>query len=123
MSRDRVIQRTWERGVGGETFACGTGACAVCVVGVLTGRTSERLQVPRFAVLCWMCCVRRGAVLRAIARSLFGLNSCLRFCGCRLQVQVKGGELQIAFEPSKTVRQQAVCAVYMCGLLPFFTTH
>ena len=28
--------RTWERG-SGITLACGTGACAVCVAGVLTG--------------------------------------------------------------------------------------
>ena len=38
-----VKQRTWERG-SGETRACGTGACAVCVAGVLTGRTATRLR-------------------------------------------------------------------------------
>ena len=27
----------------GETLACGTGACAVCVAGVLTGRTGRRV--------------------------------------------------------------------------------
>lgn len=37
-----VIMRTWERG-SGITLACGTGACAVCVAGVLTGRTGNRL--------------------------------------------------------------------------------
>lgn len=42
VDRGRVRQRTWERG-SGETFACGTGACAVCVAGVLTGRTDGRL--------------------------------------------------------------------------------
>ena len=31
---------TWERG-SGVTLACGTGACAVCVAGVLTGRTGR----------------------------------------------------------------------------------
>jgi len=39
---DEVRQRTWERG-SGETRACGTGACAVCVAGVLTGRTGPRV--------------------------------------------------------------------------------
>ena len=37
-----VRMRTWERG-SGITLACGTGACAVCVAGVLTGRTERRL--------------------------------------------------------------------------------
>jgi len=38
-----VRQRTWERG-SGETQACGTGASAVCVAGVLTGRTSHTIR-------------------------------------------------------------------------------
>jgi diaminopimelate epimerase len=37
-----VTMRTWERGCG-MTLACGSGACAVCVVGVLTGRTGRVL--------------------------------------------------------------------------------
>lgn len=37
-----VTMRTWERG-SGITLACGTGACAVCVAGVLTGRTARKL--------------------------------------------------------------------------------
>jgi diaminopimelate epimerase len=41
--RDRVVQRTWERG-SGETLACGTGACAVCVAGVVSGRTDRKLH-------------------------------------------------------------------------------
>lgn len=40
LAPDRVRQRTWERGAG-ETLACGTGASAVCVAGVLTGRTQS----------------------------------------------------------------------------------
>jgi diaminopimelate epimerase len=37
-----VTMRTWERG-SGITLACGTGACAVAVAGVLSGRTQRRL--------------------------------------------------------------------------------
>jgi diaminopimelate epimerase len=40
----KVRQRTWERG-SGETLACGTGACAVSVAGVLTGRAGRTVQV------------------------------------------------------------------------------
>jgi len=41
-SRSEVIVRTWERG-SGITLACGTGACAVCVAGSLTGRTDRKI--------------------------------------------------------------------------------
>jgi diaminopimelate epimerase len=44
LSRSEVLQRTWERG-SGETWACGTGASAVCVAGVLTGNTDRQLLV------------------------------------------------------------------------------
>ena len=43
-SRGEVVQRTWERGAG-ETWACGTGAAAVCVAGVLTGRTDRDVLI------------------------------------------------------------------------------
>ena len=39
---EEVKMRTWERG-SGLTLACGTGACAVCVAGVLTGQTGQRI--------------------------------------------------------------------------------
>lgn len=40
ISRSEVRMVTWERG-SGITLACGTGACAVAVAGVLTGRTDR----------------------------------------------------------------------------------
>jgi diaminopimelate epimerase len=40
VSQSEVIMRTWERG-SGITMACGTGACAVAVAGVLTGRSGR----------------------------------------------------------------------------------
>jgi diaminopimelate epimerase len=47
LAADRVRMRTWERG-SGITMACGTGASAVCVAGVLTGRSDKRIvaEVP-----------------------------------------------------------------------------
>jgi diaminopimelate epimerase len=42
VSPDEVHVRVWERG-SGETLACGTGASAVCVAGVLTGKTNRKI--------------------------------------------------------------------------------
>jgi diaminopimelate epimerase len=42
ISPTEVIMRTWERG-SGITLACGTGACAVAVAGVLTGMSSRNI--------------------------------------------------------------------------------
>jgi diaminopimelate epimerase len=42
VSLGEVRMRTWERG-SGITLACGTGASAVCVAGVLTGRTGRKV--------------------------------------------------------------------------------
>jgi diaminopimelate epimerase len=41
-ARGEITMRTWERG-SGITLACGTGAAAVCVAGVLTGKTDRHL--------------------------------------------------------------------------------
>jgi diaminopimelate epimerase len=42
LSPSEIRMRVWERG-SGETLACGTGACAVCVAGALTGRTERKI--------------------------------------------------------------------------------
>lgn len=42
VAENEVIQRTWERG-SGETWACGTGASAVAVAGILTGKTGNKI--------------------------------------------------------------------------------
>jgi diaminopimelate epimerase len=42
VSPAEVRVRVWERG-SGETLACGTGACAVCVSGVLSKRTARKV--------------------------------------------------------------------------------
>ncbi len=44
VSPTQLRMRVWERG-SGETLACGTGACAVAVAGVLTGRSERRTQI------------------------------------------------------------------------------
>ncbi|MBX5476590.1 MAG: diaminopimelate epimerase [Clostridia bacterium] len=42
--QDRLRMRVWERG-SGETWACGTGACASLVAAALTGRAGRRARV------------------------------------------------------------------------------
>jgi len=44
LSRAEMRMRVWERG-SGETAACGTGACAAAVAGVLGGRTDRHVLV------------------------------------------------------------------------------
>lgn len=44
LSPSEIKMRVWERGTG-ETLACGTGACATAVAGVLTGRTGRRVTL------------------------------------------------------------------------------
>jgi diaminopimelate epimerase len=44
LSTGRVLQRTWERGAG-VTLACGSGASATAVAGVLTQRTDRDVEV------------------------------------------------------------------------------
>lgn len=44
VSKTELIQRTWERGAG-ETWACGTGASAVCVAGVLNGVSENQVLI------------------------------------------------------------------------------
>jgi diaminopimelate epimerase len=44
VNKDYVKMRVWERG-SGETMACGTGACASVVAGVLNGLTDRKTKV------------------------------------------------------------------------------
>jgi len=55
ISPTELRQRTWERG-SGETWACGTGASAVCVAAVLTGRCERKVRIQLLGgdlTLCW----------------------------------------------------------------------
>ena len=44
VSRDLIEMRVWERG-SGETYACGTGACATAVAASLTGRAPRASRI------------------------------------------------------------------------------
>jgi diaminopimelate epimerase len=44
LNNNEIKMRVWERGAG-ETLACGTGACAAVVAGVLTGRAGRDVTV------------------------------------------------------------------------------
>ena len=44
LNKQEAVMRVWERGAG-ETLACGTGACAVTVAGVLNGLLDRKVLV------------------------------------------------------------------------------
>lgn len=44
ISPDKIKARVWERG-SGETLACGTGACAICVAAVLNGFSKQNCEI------------------------------------------------------------------------------
>ena len=44
VDEDHMRMRVWERG-SGETFACGTGACAAVAAGIAAGRTRDSVKV------------------------------------------------------------------------------
>ena len=45
MNRRQIEARVWEKGVGGETLACGSGACAIAVVAQLNGYVDNKVDI------------------------------------------------------------------------------
>jgi len=45
VNRRQIEARVWEKGVGGETLACGSGACAIAVVAQLNGYVDNKVDI------------------------------------------------------------------------------
>jgi diaminopimelate epimerase len=55
ISKDEIKLRVWERGAG-ETLACGTGACAAAVTGILSGSLNPKVRIQTHGgalSVCW----------------------------------------------------------------------
>ena len=60
MDRHTICQRTFERGVEGETLACGTGAVASSVIGALLGLVDSPVQLHVLGGELSVCFERQG---------------------------------------------------------------
>ena len=73
-SKNQITMRVWERGVG-ETLACGTGACAAVVAGVVSGQLAQSVSVTLLGGQLDICVNRKDLCVTMVGPASFVFES------------------------------------------------
>ena len=99
LSRSHVRMHVWERGAG-RTLACGTGACATVVAGVLEGKTNRTCQVRMDLLLACLADAGRLPVPVMLLQRCSSVHETAPPSPAVPQVDLPGGPLHIEWRES-----------------------